>query len=253
MSNLNSNVCPTCPICTDILLKPRLYECGHTVCQKCMIEIDKTQEDDTNCVFDTVKYKCPLCRKISLYPWYKRSLNVYLIHILEKNQEYVKRIAEVGNDVNELEKNIDFPEDINISYIAEKSVEKKTKELYNYIIPLICDAALEGKSMLIITHRTKELQMVSDKLSEMLFNRGVYRVIARPSEFRVDILDREQKYVTEYVNTNFNPYSEYIDDIDENEDQTNREIDEEIVFNPPANYSIGENLLSPLQNISRNY
>ena len=39
-----------CPICQEIFLIPRLYQnCGHTVCEKCMKNIDKLVDEKNNC------------------------------------------------------------------------------------------------------------------------------------------------------------------------------------------------------------
>ena len=34
-----------CPICRDIFMTPKLYDCGHTICEKCMIKMDETEEE----------------------------------------------------------------------------------------------------------------------------------------------------------------------------------------------------------------
>ena len=52
-----------CPICKDYLLQPRIYECGHTICERCMINCDKSVKSEVRSTFDTPIYKCPLCRK----------------------------------------------------------------------------------------------------------------------------------------------------------------------------------------------
>ena len=35
-----------CPICKDYLLQPRIYECGHTICERCMINCDKSVKSE---------------------------------------------------------------------------------------------------------------------------------------------------------------------------------------------------------------
>ena len=30
-----------CPICNDLFVYPRSYSCGHTLCEMCMIKMDK--------------------------------------------------------------------------------------------------------------------------------------------------------------------------------------------------------------------
>ena len=33
-----------CPICKDLYVYPRNYDCGHTLCELCMLEMDKIDE-----------------------------------------------------------------------------------------------------------------------------------------------------------------------------------------------------------------
>ena len=83
-----------CPICKDYLLEPRIYECGHTICESCMIKSDKTVKENTLNTFQLPVYKCCLCRHETLKEWFRRPINHNLQCILMKDDEY-KEASEI--------------------------------------------------------------------------------------------------------------------------------------------------------------
>ena len=78
----------TCPICKDIMLQPLLYQCGHTICEPCMIKNDQLNIQNNNSVFNAVVYKCPLCRDKTHLSWQHRPVNRIVLDILRKNADY---------------------------------------------------------------------------------------------------------------------------------------------------------------------
>ena len=76
-----------CPICIETPLYPRLYECGHTVCEICMQNHDHAETDRNYCVFEATNFTCPICRKSSITPWYLRPLNRALLDRKNKIQK----------------------------------------------------------------------------------------------------------------------------------------------------------------------
>ena len=71
MSEINSNS-KICIICNDLNICPRFYDnCGHTICESCMVKNDTLDINNNRYPFEAVQYKCPLCRNVTLKPWYK--------------------------------------------------------------------------------------------------------------------------------------------------------------------------------------
>jgi hypothetical protein len=85
---------------------------------------------------------------------------------------------------------------------------------------------LKGSSKIIIKYKNKEMVKVADKISEMLFANGIYKVTARTNEFIVEVLPSNGNYRNEYKNLNFDYEREYI-----NMEQT--ESDEESIYQLP--------------------
>ena len=89
---MNSEI--KCPICMEAPLYPRLYECGHTVCEICMQNHDHAETDRNYNIFQATNFTCPICRKTSITPWYLRPINRALLDILLKDTEYIKNHEE---------------------------------------------------------------------------------------------------------------------------------------------------------------
>lgn len=199
-----------CPICKDICIFPRIYEnCGHTVCEKCMKNMDKTEKEKITSPFIVPIFKCPICRTESLYPWHKRQKNHKLISLLESSEKYKEIVKKYKQEYSKTEKQT-VDKNINFSFLTEKIQKKKAKELYNYILPIIYQEILKGISKIIIKYKNKELIKFSDKISELLFANGIYKVTARTNEFIVDVLPSNGNYINEYKNSNFDSENEYI-------------------------------------------
>jgi len=206
-----------CPVCHELMICPRIYECGHTICERCMAEIEKEENDKHDNIFIAISYKCPVCRKKTHIPYLYRPRNIFLMTILEKNEEYRKKIQDIRY-VNQ-DNLLDIPNNINLAYLSARSKILKCDELYSYILPILFKAALDGKSEISIKENAKDFQSVAEELSQKLFeNNGIYRVISRPTLFTVEILKIYSENVycdiinprLEYVNPNFTSNIPYI-------------------------------------------
>ena len=79
-----------CQVCLNIFVNPRIYECGHSVCEECMHNCDKEIEEQTPSNFDIPKYVCPICRKQTIISYKYRPLNRRLITLLDNIENYKK-------------------------------------------------------------------------------------------------------------------------------------------------------------------
>ena len=219
-----------CPVCINIMTFPRIYDCGHSLCEECMIQID----NETNTRFrtrrDAVIYKCPLCRVITHKPWFSRPKNLFLMNILESNEEYRKIVGEKRYENNPLD---NIPENINLSFLCSRSREIKMNELYNYILPLLIKSCMDGKQELIISDRASEIYEYSSEISKKLFNNhGIYKIISTKDIFRIfnikTLSNREFRNMQEYINPNYNSNIQFYDDDDDD--------DEEEIFPNSFNY-----------------
>lgn len=201
-----------CPICKDILIIPRLYECGHSACEKCMIGYDNVQDGDNNRTFDLTEYNCPLCRHKTIKTWSNRPINHQLISVLEKNPKYNQLVKKYREECPEPKPYI-VPKGLNLSYIAHKSRLTKAHELYNELLPLLYDAAINGIPRITITTNIKKYRYVSDILSKLLFGLGIKRYYTTPTEVNIDIIALPiRSWRFEYTNPNYNVSDEWLDD-----------------------------------------
>lgn len=208
-----------CPVCINIMTFPRIYDCGHSLCEDCMIQIDNQTNIHFRTSREAVIYKCPLCRVITHKPWFSRPKNLFLMNILESNEEYKKIISEKRYENNPLD---NIPDNINLSFLCSRSREIKVNELYNYILPLLIKSCIDGKQELIISDRASEIYEYSSEISKKLFtNHGIYKIISKKDIFRIfnvkTVPNREFMTIQEYINPNYNSNIQFYDDDDEEE------------------------------------
>tara|TARA_Y100000389_G_scaffold203723_1_gene253179 strand:+ start:957 stop:1874 length:918 start_codon:yes stop_codon:yes gene_type:complete len=208
-----------CTICSSPMICPRIYEkCGHTFCEECMMKSDELDNNNNKYIFESTKYRCPLCRSTTLKPWYKRPFNHILITLLEKNTLYSyyekKRIAQRKIDMKEID-NIDIEKvsTVNFSKLSYDYRDNKADELYEFIVPVIYNAVREGKPYIIITDRAREIKTVADIVSNKLIkNNNIYRTVSTNEEFTVEIIPVKSNMRYDYVNQNFADNLEDSDD-----------------------------------------
>jgi hypothetical protein len=219
LSKYLSKVDCSCTICSGQMICPRIYEkCGHTFCEECMMKSDELDNNNNKYIFESTKYRCPLCRSNTLKPWYKRPFNHVLITLLEKNTLYSyyekKRVAQRKIDMKDID-NIDIEKvsTINFSKLSYEYRDNKATELYEYIVPLVYNAVREGKPYIIITDRAREIKTVADIVSNKLIeNNNIYRTVFTNDEFTVEIIPVKSNMRYDYVNQNFADNLEDSDD-----------------------------------------
>ena len=93
-----------------------------------------------------------------------------------------------------------------------KHREEKADNIYQKILPILFEAAVDGKPFIIITHDNKNIQMVADILSKRLFNQNnIYKLISTPKECTIELIPSRRSYKNEYINSGFNAFG--IDDM----------------------------------------
>ena len=207
----------SCPICREMMIMPRLYNCGHSVCQECMIKSDESSQESTISIFQLPVYKCPLCRNETNGEWHSRPVNHSLIDLLsQNNEEYKKATAEYKIKYLDDKDNIDeISETLNLGYIVYKKRMQKCNKIYKQILPLLFKAAISGKPYITITANTNEIQTVADLLAKKLFkNNKVFKVQSSFREFQIDFVPSDRSYKCEYENPTYS-----INEDDENSEE----------------------------------
>ena len=191
-----------CPICKDIMLFPRIYTCGHTICEPCMIKTDELSDENNNSVFAATTYKCPLCRSQTYLNIESRPINRALLEQLRKDPEYEQKYNEyVKNKKDKIE---EFSEKIDLAKLAYQKRKDKTSIIYNEILPILYEAAQKGQPFVTITHNNKNIQLVSDLLAKKLFiNNNIYKLLSTPRECTIDIIPSKKSYKNEFVNVDY--------------------------------------------------
>lgn len=204
MMNNENNL--NCPVCTNIIIHPRLYDCGHSLCENCMVHID----NETNKLYENNSraplYRCPICRQTTHRPWFNRPRNLFLSDILDKtfedDIEYIERNKRNYNPVDNI------PEHQNLSLLCKRARDLKLSELYDYIVPLIYEACLEGKDKITITDRADELYNYCKELSTKLFNNyGLYKIESDSNIFEifmVEDINNTTNNNKKFINSNYN-------------------------------------------------
>jgi hypothetical protein len=179
----------TCPVCKEVFVFPRTYECGHTICELCMYEMDRR---DCNADTHTASiHHCPVCRHATLRSWHSRPLSVILEKIASGHPDYPKRRVEVLEERSKREGSIIYiPKDIDLAYASHTARLKLSFSIYEVLIELLFKAARRGLSHLIIKDKTivGDIEKVIDLLSVQLFAKhNVYKILVTRGECTIYI------------------------------------------------------------------
>lgn len=192
-----------CPICKDVMIFPRLYpQCGHTLCEPCMIKHDKAEKEKTRSAFHSHIYSCPICRQKTLLGWFHRPINRLVLQELRNNAEYEEAYLKYKETRDDIPK-LSIPEDVNLSLIAKNARLQKLDIIYKEILILLFEAANNGKPFITISDKNTvyDIQLVADLLSAKLFdNNKIYKLTATPNVCDIEIIPSNRTYKSEYIN-----------------------------------------------------
>ena len=155
-------------------------------------------------------YRCPECRAGTFLPCSERPINHSLSRILQLEDGYAEREAQVGKEKQEwLEDDAneygisDCPpvcsngqeeEPQNLAFIASVSRHRRALTLFRRLLPALQNAALRGASRLVITTQARDLTEMAKEIAAMLFPYGIHSVVAHVREFSINILREDGRY-----------------------------------------------------------
>lgn len=189
-----------CPVCKEVWSVPRLFPCGHSVCQACMQANDLVEEQEAEPESFLPTYRCPLCRAETLLPWKKRPINRALCDAVqcstgddEDGQETVETVAE------------SVQESTNLAVLSLTSRRLLAAELIKEVVPLLRDAAVRGRSYVMIRGETsRRIFDVSGTFTHVLFEKfGVYGVESSKTETVVHLVASASPWRGLYVNDRY--------------------------------------------------
>ena len=196
-----------CSICKDTMLCPRIYpQCGHTICEPCMIKNDDAEKEKMTSSFIIPTFSCPMCRQTTIVQWYLRPINILILQELRKDKNYEKLYTDYKKNCKTIQQS-DIPTDIDLSTITINKRKKKAEMLYKELLPIIFRAAINGQPFITITDKkkVKDIQLTADLLSKKLFNNKIYRLIITLNECNIDIIPSDRNYKSEYINPLISP------------------------------------------------
>ena len=208
-----------CPICKQCYVNPRVYpQCGHSLCEECHRDYDK-ETDTRNCHTLRV-YKCPMCRKTTLKPWFRRRVNQVLKTLASTHPGYNSRLK-CHEDTKVVTR--DIATNFDLGRMAQSERIRVAMEVYDEILPLLYDEALSGNGTIYIECKDtiKKMELCLDILTVMLFRHNIYKVVVRAREAMI-YLTRNAGYINrEYINPNHSlTSSQSAAGSDEDDDQT---------------------------------
>ena len=212
-----------CPICKQCYINPRVYpQCGHSACEECHRDYDN--ETDCRNAHTLCVYKCPMCRKTTLQPWFRRNVNQSLKALASAHPDYNVR-QKYYDEVNVVSR--DIASDFDLGKMAQNERIRVALEVYDELIPLLYDEALTGNPTVYIECKDtiKKMEICLDILSVMLFRHNIYKVVVRPREATIHFTRTSGYHNREYINPRHNltlvtTSHEAVADEDEDEDDT---------------------------------
>jgi hypothetical protein len=177
-----------CPVCKEVYVFPRTYECGHTVCETCMYEMDR--RDSSSDTHTARIHHCPICRHATLKSWHSRPLSVIVERIASKHPSYAERKAEILKERGDRDGLKYIPKDIDLANTSHTSRLKLALSLYEVLIERLYSAASRGMSHLIIKEKNivQDIEKVIDLIAAQLFTKhNIYKILITRGECTVYI------------------------------------------------------------------
>lgn len=194
-----------CPVCKEVFVLPRTYDCGHTICELCMYEMDR--RDTTDDTHTAEVHHCPICRHATLKSWHNRPLSVLIEKIASSHPNYLTRKREVLETKSKREGSIKLiPRNIDLTDISHTSRLKLALSLYEVLLERLYKAALRGLSYLIIKEKSivTDIEKVIDLLSVQLFSRhNIYKIMVTRGECTIYIHKDAFSWRRAYENSNW--------------------------------------------------
>lgn len=191
-----------CPVCKDLYVRPRMYPCGHSCCEACMVTMDRLKAETS--IYHTPLYQCPCCRAESIFKWYTRPINHALAAICSLHRFHTMRMEEATKE----EEDPSVPEDVNLRTLSTESRHHVALDIYERVLPLLYQAAGEGRRHMVITEKTmlRQIELVCDILSQLLFERhNIYKIQCTRTECQFIFSDDAFTVLREYTNSNNPP------------------------------------------------
>ena len=191
---------PCCPICKNIYLRPRMYPCGHSLCEICCKACDEHTEAPN--AYTAITYRCAVCRQETLTPWMKHPINRALDEVCRQYTEYADREEKYPAESIAAPK---LGDNTNLAKMAASERERLADELYQEIFPLLYKTALDGGDFLSIVtpNKVHAIYRVGDILTDRLFRHKIYRMVVAPEEVTIYILKRPITNRNEFLNVNY--------------------------------------------------
>ena len=190
-----------------------MYECGHSICELCMYEIDaRDSSDDTH----TARiHHCPICRSPTLRGWKNRPISVTLEIISSTHPCYEERKREAVEARLTRGDILCIPDFVDLARISYTARLKLALDMYEVVVERLYAAAKDGLSHLIIKDKAivAAVEKVADILAIQLFTRhNVYRVLVTKFECTIYITKDAFDLRRQYQNTDWNDPGPTIED-----------------------------------------
>jgi hypothetical protein len=139
-------------------------------------------------------YKCPECRTSTFISWDRRPVNFQLDRLSRAEEGYAQRYAECAAAAK-LAITTHLPgvhgRRVNLASLSQAKRAATALDTYNKLLPILTEAALQGKSHVIIDDgaTVASMEIVLDYLAAFLFeNNNVYQVLVNSSYGEAQIL-----------------------------------------------------------------
>jgi hypothetical protein len=172
------NVLYVCPVCRDLMVMPRLFSCGHSVCSPCHFRLDAAAESARRGSWGIVHVRCPMCRRVTSMSAGLRPINTSLNSVIEAavGKEYTDKVAEFKAQTESTVVAIDF--DADLGRIANNNRVTTAIATYHHMLKLLTVAAKKGLASVTIVDEDicREAGKCLDILKILLFKNNVHKI-----------------------------------------------------------------------------
>jgi len=191
----------TCPVCRELYQIPRVYACGHSVCEGCMVHMDRT----TNAYspFHLPLFRCPTCRAETTARTEQRPINHALRSLVEAHEDFeydaaYERLRPVRPPIGWIG---------NLQRLASESRYRLAHDTHAALLPLLYAAACDGKRYIIVSEKplVQRMEVCADLLSALLFEKNkIFKLVVTREEativFTRDAFNTQREYTNHDTN-----------------------------------------------------